>query len=454
MHPWIVKHISFPIWELKNGISITRYRRDLENSQWYADEPLRELQWAKLEKLLHHCYENVPYYRSLFNTHGLKLTDFNAPEDMKKIPVLKKSIIQNNFEQFQAQDLHRSFNVRQSSGSTAMPLVTHLDKQALGMQIAIQDRGRSWWGWCFGDKFVSLRGTLQKDNFIQRIRDVLVCNRLLIRGVDMKKESTMAFLSRLEKFGPKFMYGWANGLYTLAQIYRDSNIDPVPIDLQGICSTAEILFDYKKQFIESVFGCPVFNEYGCAEVGVISFQCPEGNMHLSSENVFTEFVRNGDGHYPESYSDIIVTDLNNYVMPLIRYKTGDLGSQKLEHCVCGRGLPLMNLSVGRDIDIVVLKNGNRYHPAIFAFIIGQAISMFDLAIRRWKVIQKRLNLFVVRIETDMAFQLSVIDHFRSSFRNRFGNDVMVEFDFVDQIPDEKSGKFREFVSEVAETEME
>ena len=452
MNSWVIENISFPLWQKKNRLQVSKHLRDLENSQWYTPERLEELQWVKLNKMLQHCYKNIPYYRHLFEHLNLRPGDFKSPEDLHKIPVLTKTDLQKNFKQMRAMDGPRPYIVRTTSGTVGTPSVTYIHKQALSFQTATQIRGRSWWDWNVGDKYVSLRGrSVYEKNPIRKFRDHVIDNRKVLSVFNLTKETVKNHFSVLEQFRPKFLYAWSNGIYSLAKLFKENNLDPTPIKMKGICTTAEILYDYQRKLIESVFGCPVINEYGCAEVGVIAFQCPRGGMHISSENVFVEFIHHKNKDYPDGLREIIVTDLNNFVMPLLRYHTGDLGNRNTHLCSCGRGLPLMSLSIGRELDMVMLKNGKLVHPAIVPFMIGGAIKQYGNKIRRFKVVQKAIENFLMTVSVEAGFETEARRYFRNAFRRHLGNEVKVDFEFVDQIPREKSGKFREFVSEVTRT---
>lgn len=449
MHPEFIRKISHPIWEIKNRCFVNKALHELEKSQWYSDEHLRDLQWTKVKKLLRHCFENIPYYFHLFNERGLRPDDFTSPEDLKKIPILTKSDLQNNFGQLIAHDKRRPYIVRRTSGTCGTPSTIYIEKHAMSHQMATQLRGRRWWGWEMGDSYVSLRGrAVQQKNHIRIIRDRIIENRKVLSVFNITKDSVRRHFSVIEKFRPKFLYAWSNGIYTLTKLFKENDMDASRLNLQGICTTAEILYAHQRSLIESVFRCPVINEYGCAEVGVISFQCPERGMHISCENVFVEFIQNKDKDYPQHLHEIIVTDLNNYVMPLLRYRTGDLGNVHSKPCSCGRMLPKMDIEIGRELDMILLKEGKLVHPAIIPFMVSGAIEKYGERIKQFKVIQKSVDHFLMIVAAESGFIATLSDYFREAFRSQLGDDVKVDFNFVDHILREKSGKYREFVSEI------
>ncbi len=452
MYPWIVKYLTSPLWEVKNGLAVKKCIRELEMTQWYSPEQLKELQLVKLKKLLQHCYTNIPYYRNLFNDRGLSLNDIHSPDDLSKIPILTKNDVQGNLKQLIAKDKHRPYIVRKTSGSTATPLVTYIDKQSLSYQIASQLRGRNWWGWTRGEKFVSLRGRYSNEHNTKKIiRDYIIENKILLSSFDLTQDSIKKYYTIIKKFKPQFMYAWCTAIYTLAQIFKENQLNLSKLKLRGISTTSEILYDHHRSLIESVFDCPVINEYGCAEVGIISFQCPIGGMHLMSENLIVEFVRDHNRDYPEQLGDIVVTDLNNYSMPLLRYKTGDLGSNIDGPCTCGRGLPIMSITIGRKYDMVILKNDKLVYPGIFAFMMAKAYAQYGSKIKKFQVVQQTKENFLIRTVVESGFEPIATKFFKNAFQTQLGNNLTVDFEFLDHIAKDKSGKFREFVSELKRT---
>ena len=112
-----------------------------------------------------------------------------------------------------------------------------------------------------------------------------------------------------------------------------------------VITTSEVLTDYHRELIGNVFQCRVYNEYGCGETGTIAHECEFGSMHINAENVIVEIVRDGEVVNDGEVGDIVVTDLNNFAMPLIRYNLKDIGYIDSEPCPCGRGLPILGRSL-------------------------------------------------------------------------------------------------------------
>ena len=119
------------------------------------------------------------------------------------------------------------------------------------------------------------------------------------------------------------------------------------IGLKAIFCTGEVLYDHQRELISETFGVPVANGYGARDAGFIAHECPAGKMHIAAEHVIVEILDESGQSVPKGeVGEIVITNLDGYAMPFIRYKTGDLGALADEQCPCGRGLPLMK-EIGR-----------------------------------------------------------------------------------------------------------
>jgi len=409
-----------------------------------------DLQWKKLKQLLAHCYDNVPYYHALFDELAMKPEDIKDMDDFRRLPILTKQEIRRNLPQMVAQDKRRPFTTRKTSGSTGVPVAFQISRAANSYRLAAQARGRRWWGCDVGERNAWLWGTapLWGPGYLPKLRRLkrrLTENIIDFSVHDLNPQSMRNYYHRMWRFKPRFLYGWTSALYTLARFINEDGLDGHALGLEGVCQTAEVLYPHQREMIEAVFGCPVISEYGCTEVCTIAFQCPESGMHLTSENVLVEFVKDGKPVEPGQMASIIVTHLNEYRMPLIRYAVGDVGCYSARSCPCGRGLPLMELSIGREVGLIRLKNGRTLHPDVMTLHYNSTLSE---NVRQYKIVQRSLSHFFIQIEAEPGSESLVTDGFSTLIRNRIGEDVTMELEFVEHIPREESGKLRYFVAEV------
>ena len=179
-----------------------------------------------------------------------------------------------------------------------------------------------------------------------------VASRLLpVRPVDMAiagivDDNFIKSLLNLLQERPAVIRGYPSRICEVAARLFGERVPPV----LGVICTGENLFDYQKELLETVFGANVIEEYGCQETGISGMTCPEaGRLHLDTNRCLYEVI---DG-------ELVTTDLFNYVMPLVRYKCGDILQLYNEPCPCGRS-GLTAKVLGRIEDKIHTLEGIKY----------------------------------------------------------------------------------------------
>ena len=145
MYPWVVRNITFPLYRRIIGEKVVDCLQELDRTQWYSPSQLQALQWRKLERLLAHCYNNVPHYRALFDKLDMKPEDIKDMDDFRKLPLLTKRELRRDMPPMVAQDRRRRYVTDRTSGSSGIPTEVQIDRQASAYHFAAQARGRRWW---------------------------------------------------------------------------------------------------------------------------------------------------------------------------------------------------------------------------------------------------------------------------------------------------------------------
>jgi len=213
-----------------------------------------------------------------------------------------------------------------------------------------------------------------------------------------------------------------------------------------VISAAMTLHDWQRGVIEEAFGQPVTNRYGCEEVSLIACECEEHRgLHLNSDSVYCEVVPDNRLSGGPKAGRLLVTDLTNRAMPLIRYQVGDVVIPSERTCPCGRGLPLIESVVGREADYVLTPTG--------ALISGISLTdHFATEIRgasQVQIVQEKLTFLRLRMVPGEGFGPDSHQQIETLVRNTFGPQMRYEVELVDAIPQESSGKYRFCVSPVA-----
>ena len=264
-----------------------------------------------------------------------------------------------------------------------------------------------------------------------------------VHGLDRNK--LLHFTQKMKSFKPAIMVGYTNAFYHLSRLIKDEGIRvPKPL---GIVTTAETLFPEQRHAIEDAFGCSVFNRYASSEVGVIAAECTahEG-MHIMTENVYVEILReDGTPALPGTPGKILVTDLNNLAMPLIRYDLGDIGVLSKKKCSCGRPYPCLEKVTGRLSDILQLPNGRIVFPDDLAEIFYPIQE-----VRKFQVLQEEKSKVTVKMVLESSENVhQLLDEIEDKLEKALEGEVVIETKIVDDIEILPSGKHRICISNLA-----
>ena len=250
-------------------------------------------------------------------------------------------------------------------------------------------------------------------------------------------EAIEAFREQWSVMKPGMLYGHAHSIFILCEALRQRGLNLRP---QGIVATSMMLIESERRVIEAVFGMPVTNRYGCEEVSLISCECEEHHgMHLNADHNIVEFLRE-DGTPCDVGEDgrMVVTELINFGMPMIRYEVGDRGVPSDRTCACGRGLPLMADITGRTADFLVAEDG--YQVAGISIIENSLTKIPGL--QQMQIVQESELLLQVNLVPADEYDDTTVKDLTASLRKMLGEGMTVRITLVDRIPHEESGKYR------------
>lgn len=443
------RYVVYPILQIYMRRDTLRHFKELEKTQWLSIDEIKKIQWKKLKNLLEYAYTNVPYYHWVFKTLNMTPKDITAPDDFRKLPLLDKEDIRNNISRIVSSNYKKRDLIPNSTGgSTGVNLNFFNDRKNSGYVSAIVLRNDHWAGLEIGDKKASLWGSpfdiSLQDNLKKKISNKLF-RTLFLSSYNLSEENMFVYAKKLLQYKPKVIIAYPSPLYHFAKFLEENGIKG--INPKSIISSAEVLYDYQRELIESVFQCRVFNNYGCREFDAIAQECSQHlGMHISAEHVYVECLK-GDGEpaAPGERGELVITDLDNYGMPFIRYRIGDIGVLSDRKCNCGGGLPIMEKVEGRTFDIIVGTNGKYFDGHFFSILLRTAVD----GIKQFQVVQESENEINIKIVVDEVFKTEYIDTLTNKIRECCGEDMQVNFKIVDEIPPTKSGKFRFVTSKVA-----
>ncbi len=443
MYPWIVKNlIYFPIQAIR-GEKVARYMDEIRAFHAVSLVRKQEMQWSKLTALLDFVYSNNRYYRELFDKHGVDVRNIHNPEDFRKIPFLTKESIRAESNEM-VSDHSGRVSVRKTSGSTGIPLVFVKDRDSTAYMDALMYEVYGWHGIAIGDRQSRVWGIPLdfKNRTFTKLKDFLL-NRKRLVSFDITEESCKEHFLTLKRFKPAFMYGLVNTIVEFAKLSARVGLDPAELRLKVVVTTGEILFPRSRQLLQEAFQCPIVNEYGTTENGVVAFECRSGEMHLLMHNIYVEIINpeNGSPVAPGEMGEIILTELHSYAMPFIRYRVGDIIRLSSRTCACGLELPLVDEVIGRESDLIVTPDGRRISSAILSYSMTDDVLKF----RSYQRAIDRLDVFIQKTDNFKEDDLSLIE---KKIRTYLGEEISITMNMVKDLEPERSGKFRHFVSEL------
>lgn len=429
------------IIDLLTGKDVWNSYLFLKDSQWFSKEKLKQIQCAKLHRLLDHCYLNVPYYTRYMNERGLKPSSSNCIDVLKQLPVISKEIIKEHYNDFIPKNLMHIAGVKasQTSGTTGNILVKRNDSASRSVAWAAYKRFENWMGYTDKDKAIFLMGSHVSDKSrISSIRDRVMdsfLNRISLSAYDSSVENLDKIIRVLNKYDVKLIRSYSQFMFFLAKTFEEQGH---VFDVPAITLTAEPVTEYHRVLLKRVFNASVFDQYGCGEIGGIAFECErhEG-LHITEEKVIVEVNDN---------NELIITDLDNYAMPFIKYWNADQAILSDHDCICGRKHRLIKQIMGRTCDYIVGINKQYLHWGFFLHLVFDSGIASSRGLKKFQVVQRGADCIVFRYVAD---DLSAAEKqmMKETICERLG-DMQVEFSKEKDIENSASGKYRLIVSEI------
>jgi phenylacetate-CoA ligase len=413
-------------------------------TQWFSRPELEDFQNERLESLVRHAYETVPYYRAIMKERKLSPSDIKRVEDLRKLPILSKDAVRAHFKELISLK-HSRLTEGHSSGTTGSPIDVLWDDNVVTAHNAAIWRNRSWAGFEFGRPYASLLGRVivpihQKKPPFWRYNKPW--NQLFLSSFHLQEKNLPFYFQAMKRYEIEAIQAYPSTIYILARYLQQAG-EHFP--LKYIFTSSEPLLDLQREVIEEWFGCKVYDSYGLAERAMYGGECPrhEGH-HLYMEYGIAEVV-NEDNEVVEDgkYGKVIATGLNNYGMPLIRYEVGDVTAYKTVNCSCGRGLPLFEAITTKAEDIVVTCDGR----FISASVLTHPFKPMN-NIEKSQIIQETPEDILIKIVKRPGYTEKDTRILLKEMRNRVGDSMRIKVEFVEDIPRSGGGKYRWVVSKV------
>lgn len=422
--------------------NIQKYVSEYMQTDHYSSEQIEQYQMHKLQALLDFSYQHVPYYHRLFDSLGLKPTDFQSTSDLQRLPILTKEIIRREGSNMYADISQKGVKLTSTSGSSGHPVVLRKTKQAREIEQALMYRYKLNGGInpnncslvIWGGHSFSFAGSIRN-----KIKQWLL-NEYLFDTYHITDKSISDIISILNTGKVSYLRGYTSAVYYVAQ----------EILARGLCYnipfvsvSAEKLLDSQRTIIEKAFGPNLFDQYGCGECGAIAYECKEHNgLHHNFEHSVLEVL--DDNNSPAATGRVVLTNLDNYAMPLIRYENGDIVTLSDTKCACGRQSMLIKRIEGRTLDVIYSENGTQVHTGFLIEVMLKQDILEKYQIRQFQIIQKEPLMFVCKYVASHTISESDGVELEKIYQKYLGDHIQLRLEQVDTIYIPESGK-RHFV---------
>lgn len=394
----------------------------------FSRSHLQHLQKEELGKLLLHATNSVPYYKQL----NISLSD-DCYNDIKKFPLLTKSKLQ-----LYSKDIHlgnsKNLVIEKSSGSSGVQTEIYMSKKESSQTQAAMIFLWEFSDYRLGNKLIQT-GITPNRGFTKFIKDIIF-RTTYVNAYDLSEEKLCYYLRKAKRNGHLFIAGFAASLNLFAKAAIKNNID---VSFKSVISWGDKLFDHYKSNIQTAFNNPTITElYGSTEGFVISGSCQYHQHHILTPHVYLELLdKEGNEVKPGEIGYVVVTRLDAYSFPLIRYYLGDLAikAESSTACPCGRNFPILTKIIGRDTDVVQILSGKHL---IVHFFTGIFEHFYQIT--QFRIIQKQIGKIEIEYIPSPSFSNEILLEIEKIMYQKAKEVFQVSWHRVSEILPAKSGK--------------
>lgn len=438
--------LSLALFDLLKGRKTSYYLNEFDRVRGLSREEVEDYQYQKLIKLLKHAQENSPFFQKRVAEAGISISDIKSVRDLEIIPPLTRSDLQNYWADIIATNYDKSkLDKGSSSGSTGYPVVYY--KEPVGSSAGQAGALYGWviGGWKMGHKGLHIWGNpTTVNNEWKRWSSKLKAKVFQHHKfpaytlTDGNKFEELRQLILKEKYD--YLDGYTNAIYLFADYLKRNNLSLMDKSIY-VLTTGENLHDYQRDTIEATIG-PVYDSYGCSEINGIAYECVKcRNYHVIDPHVVVEY---GDVVDDIGTRELIVTDLDNYAFPLIRYKLNDLAVPEDQPRDCE--VPFMQLKSisGRQSDILRFKDGGSLSvPSFFGSMLLKQVK----GIKQYQIVRVSEDKLVIRFVTFDIFKEDDLKILHKGLYDYLAGKINYSIEIVDEIKVAKTGKFKLLIDE-------
>lgn len=421
-------------WKL--GGEFRAYSKELARNEWLPREDLKAMQLEKLQALVLHAYQSVPFYQRLFDGVGFKPEHLKRLEDIRNIPTIGKAELREHFGDLRAANASQ-YQPEEctTGGSTGEPVRFLLDRKAIVLEKACLRRHWLRSGYRDGEPCANLRGLrIATKPGAYWVTDAGE-NCLYLSSYHLTSETVGGYVRAFNEFAPTLLNTYASNGAFFAKLITESKLESV--SPRSIVTSSETLYPFQREWMEELFKAKVWDWYGLTELVGNASECELHNgYHISMEQGYFEALCKDDRPAEEGeIGEIVATGLHNFSMPLIRYRTGDMAEFTNESCPCGRGLDLVRQIKGRALEYIETPSGARMTVTALNVHGGTWRN-----VRQFQYVQKAPDRVLLRVIKGDQYSEADEKRILAQMGERFGDEIKVGMEYVREIPKTIRGK--------------
>ena len=435
-----------------------KYYKSYTTQKQIRNLPLAEIQkiqWNRLKELLQTVYESSDFYHECFKSVNLKPQDIKSYTDFAQLPIVNKKILKNNYKRIIAKgSSDQDYIVSCSAGSTGEPFSFLVDKKREGpATFAAFMLNKERIGINPFKKMNELMIKAEPTNEIKNLYEPnkqRTLHRLIyhffsetlgIRSSEIKENNIKAIYSIIKNNNIERIYGYSSNIFYLAKLFDMHNLE---VKMKYVILISESLLKQQKDFISNTFHCPLYMDYGASECMRMGFECNQYNgYHIDIYNYYFEYLdETGKPCKPGENANIVVTNLNNYIFPLIRYNIGDQCIISNEKCSCDQNYPLVNKITGRQSDIIKTSSNDEISLSNFHAILEY---LYEYIMQYQIIVDEKAKEIIIKIAPTQKFKTETIDEIKKQILELINHSMDVKIELVEKIPFEKHGKTKSLI---------
>jgi len=421
----------FPSSERVMGTCASKWLERIADMESWSPSEVTAWQEARLQEFVRHAYRHTAYYRQLFDSLGIKPEDIRTRDDLRRLPVITKEIVNEHYTELIPDNL-ASFKYRlsRSGGTTGVPVQYYCDENVWGYVTAARIFYWKKTGYRYGDAFIALGSASlfsKKPSLARRLYDRMRNERPL-NCVNMTDEVCKGYCDYIRKHRIHYIYGYAAAIYMFADYVRRSRADLT--EIRGVFTTSENLTDHYRETIEQVFRCKVMDCYGARDAGITAYELGYHRYRIG----YNAIVELNDT-IEENVGSVVTTNFLNYSFPLIRYRFGDEAELVPDPQAEGYNGQMLRRILGRSSHVLRLENGHH----LTATGISMIMKEFDIA--AFDIRKTGENEVLLRVQTvPEKYTDRQESEIVKTLKRYLGEDCKLEVEYVQAFEPNANGK--------------